>query len=184
MDTSLLPKLDNEPQSSYESLKKYIELGGDRSIDHLPPNGLSKSTILRYYKKFDWERRAKQFDQGPPCKPSHNELHDKFASDNQFLRTKEMLKFERLMYKLVSLLNKDISSRLKENISLDSENILKIISSATKSILELHKIDFTNLQSRKKEYNENEIAITDDKARTLLHSLMERIREVAYSVDV
>jgi len=127
-----------ETVKTYEAFKKYLQLGSQRKLESLKQElNIPIRTLLRWSKKWDWEKRATDFDIIRSEQNFQNTFNN--PTTNKAFTEKSLLNLCSTIQDLINRINGKLEEGSEQFDNLSIENLLKHIQNLLKLFNELMK---------------------------------------------
>lgn len=133
-------KLNGESKRAYELFRRYLQLPAPRNLLDLATDEASIRLLEKYYEKWNWEERAKEFDKLNYFTRYSSNLK---IYDEEKLSERINITFKNFAWIFTELINRTIIQIYQNYCSkeeVDLENLSKNISNIIKHLLDFLKI--------------------------------------------
>lgn len=170
-----IEKLKGEPKRAFEQFQKYLKLPKPRKIEQLASDEKNFQLLCGYYKKWDWEQRARLFD-------SFAHKNDIFVEEitiaelNKKL-SNELKNFSWIFADAIKIMSKNLSDVVGGNNEIDIDAFSKQISLILKNLQDFLKIKEFLQESQSEDLNIAEMIFEQEKVKNALFDLKNLILE-------
>ncbi len=170
-----IEKLKGEPKRAFEQFQKYLTLPRPRKIELLASDEKQFQEICRYYEKWDWEKRARLFDDFALKKDVSDE-EITIAELNKKL-SNELKNFSWIFADAIKLMSKNLSDVVSGSNEIDIDAFSKQVSLILKNLQDFLKIKEFLQETQDEELNFADSVFEQKKVQDALFDLKNLILE-------
>ncbi len=170
-----IEKLKGEPKRAFEQFQKYLKLPKPRKIEQLASDEKKFQLLFGYYKKWDWEQRARLLD-GFAHKNDIVVEEITIAELNKKL-TNELKNFSWIFADAIKIMSKNLSDVVSGSNEIDFDTFSKQLSLILKNLQDFLKIKEFLQEIQNEDLNFADKIFVQEKVRDALFDLKNIILE-------